>query len=124
MRKNIFAACPILNRDMIKELLQYNETKLLATLWNSDPEIYRILKSSQNRHIARDELFIHLNDIERHLFNIYSDKHFKDKNILERNNSKECLRILKNVIRSENERLAGFSALKVLYKAAKKKNVS
>lgn len=106
---------------MISELLEYDTAKLLTALWKSDPEIYRILRSSDNRHIARDRLFDHLNDIERHLFNIYSDRHFKDKNILERNNSKECLRIFKNIIRTENEKLAGFSAMKVLYKAAKEK---
>jgi lysine 2,3-aminomutase len=106
---------------MIRELLEYDKAKLLIALWKSDPEIQRILRSSDNRHIARDSLFVHLNDIERHLFNIYSDRHFKDKNILERNNSKECLRIFKNIIRTENERLAGFSALKVLFKAAKGK---
>jgi lysine 2,3-aminomutase len=106
---------------MISDLLEYDKAKLLTALWKSDPEIYRILRSSDNRHIARDRLFVHLNDIERHLFNIYSDRHFKDKNILERNNSKECLRIFKNIIRTENEKLAGFSALKVLYKAAKEK---
>ena len=105
----------------MKELLEYDKTKLIEKLWECDPEIFRILKSSNKLQEARNRLFDHLNDLERHLFNIYSDKHFKDKNILERNNAKECIRVLKNVIRTENEDITNYSALNSLYRAAKKK---
>ncbi len=104
---------------MIKELLEHDNKILTDILWRSDPEIFNILISSENRHDVRDKLFDHLNDIEKHLFNIYSDRYFTNDNILERNNAKECIRVLKNIIRTENEKITGFSALKILYKAAK-----
>lgn len=104
----------------MKELLEYDKHKLLQTLWECDPYIFRILRSSDNLHDARSRIFDYLNNIEKHLFSIYSDKYFKDINILERNNSKECIRVFKNIIRSENEKITNFSALKLLYKAARK----
>ncbi|KCZ72597.1 KamA family protein [Candidatus Methanoperedens nitroreducens] len=106
---------------MIKKLFKYDKSRLIETLWECDPDIYNILVSSDDLQDARNSMFDHLNGIERHLFNIYSDKHFKDKNLLERNNSKECIRVLKNLIRTENEKISNFSALNTLYKIANKK---
>lgn len=103
------------------ELMEYDNAALVNTLWKCDPEIFNIFTLSKNRHDARDKLFNHVNDIERHIFNIYSDMHFKNKNILERNNAKECIRVFKNILRSENENITNFSALKLLYKIAKEK---
>ena len=104
---------------MMKELLEYDKIKLMETLWKCDPEIHTILMSSETLQDARNKIFDHLNGIERHLYNIYSDKSFKDMNLLEKNNAKECIRILKNVIRTENETISNFSALQSLYSAAK-----
>jgi lysine 2,3-aminomutase len=104
---------------MMKELLEYDNTKLIGALWGCDPEIHEILKSSDTLQDARNKMFDHLNGIERHLYNIYSDKFFKDMNLLEKNNAKECIRVLKNVIRTENETIANFSALQSLYSVAK-----
>ena len=105
----------------MKELLQYDKKQLLDTLWECDLHIHRILKSSNSMKDARSKVLDYLNSIEKHLYNIYSDRHFKNINLLERNNSKECIRVLKNIIRSENEHITGFSALKLLYKAASNK---
>ncbi len=106
---------------MMKNLLKYNNKKLLETLWNSDLQAFMILRSGKNMHDARNGLLKHLNSIEKHLYNIYSDRHFKDINLLEKNNAKECIRVFKNIIRSENEKITKFSALKQLYKAANNK---
>src|SRR4030067_2611027 len=73
---------------MMKELLECDKTKLIETLWECDPEIHTILRSSYDLHDGRNKMFDHLNGIERHLYNIYSDKSFKDMNLLEKNNSK------------------------------------
>lgn len=106
---------------MMKELLKYDRERLLEALWESEPNIHRILRTSENLSDARSRLFDYLNSIERHLFNIYSDRHFKDINMLERNNAKECIRVLKNTIRTENEKITDYSALNALYRAARKK---
>lgn len=105
----------------MKELLEYDKKGLINELWKCDPEIYRILSSSNKLQEARNGLFDHLNELERHLFNIYSDKHFKNINILERNNAKECIRVFKNIIRTENEDITNYSAMNSLYRAAKRK---
>jgi lysine 2,3-aminomutase len=105
----------------MQELMEYDSASLLSTLWTSDPKIFNMFLSSNSSHEARDKLFNHLNDIEIHLFNIYSDLQFKDKNILERNNAKECIKVFKNILRTENENVTSFSALKMLYKLAKEK---
>jgi len=104
---------------MMKELLEYDIAKLISTLWQCDPDIHEFLISSYDLQDARNKMFDHLNGIERHLYNIYSDKSFKDMNLIEKNNAKECIRVLKNVIRTENETIANFSALQSLYSAAK-----
>ncbi|MDD4645130.1 MAG: hypothetical protein PHY99_04000, partial [Bacteroidales bacterium] len=67
---------------------------------------------------ARNEIFNYLTDLERHYFNTYSELDLKYKHICEKNNAKECIRVLKNIIRTENEKLTGFSALKILKKVA------
>lgn len=105
----------------MKELLECDKTELIEMLWECDPDIYTILTSSDNLQDARNKLFDYLNGIERHLFNIYSDEHFKDINILERNNAKESIRVLKNIIRTENEEITNYSALNSLYRVAKKR---
>ncbi len=69
-------------------------------------------------HDIREEVFEHLNNLERSLFNIYSERRLKETHIIERNNAKECIRVLKNIIRTENERITGFSALKLLHELA------
>lgn len=107
--------------DILKKLMQYGNIDLVETLWTCDPEIFNIFITSNSRHEARNKLFDHLNDIDRHIFNILSDRHFKDKNILERNNAKECIRVFKNIIRTENEKITDFSALKILSKIAQGK---
>ncbi|WP_217423123.1 KamA family radical SAM protein [Methanocella conradii] len=94
---------------------------LLEEMWLEGHYIKKMLASAKSLHEARDLFFDHLNDLERHYFNVYSDKHYKNLHIIEKNNAKECIRVLKNVIRTENEHLTGFSALKVLYNLAKDK---
>jgi lysine 2,3-aminomutase len=60
----------------------------------------------------------YLADQERLYFNIYSDRGKTHFHICERNNAKECIRAMKNIIRSENEQNTGLSALKILRKLA------
>jgi lysine 2,3-aminomutase len=92
---------------------------LVCELWRADPEIHGILSRAKAFPEARDKTFAYLNDLERHYFNIYSSKRLMAVHIIERDNAKECIRVLKNVIRTENEALTGFSALKQLYLLAR-----
>ena len=101
------------------ELIDYSKEDLLKELWKIHPRIKSILKEWGNLKITRKAFFLYLNNLENHYFNIFSEKRYKDMHILERNNAKECIRVLKNVIRTENEQLTKFSALKILRKLAR-----
>lgn len=90
-------------------------------IWKADPKIKELLKKSKSLAEARENLFKYLNDLERHYFNIYSDKNYKNVHIIEKSNAKECIRVFKNIIRTESEKLINFSALKKLYQLAKGK---
>lgn len=105
----------------LRDILVMPKEDLVNEMWLEGHYIKKLLGASESLHEARDPFFDHLNGLERHYFNLYSAKHFKGLHMLEKNNAKECIRVLKNVIRTENEHLTGFSALKMLYGLAKDK---
>ena len=102
----------------MKSILNKDVRELCKLMWDADPAIYKILAESESTADARNQFFNYLADLERHYFNIYSDRNLKELHICERNNAKECIRVLKNIIRTENEVLTGFSALKGLRELA------
>ncbi|MFH1235236.1 MAG: KamA family radical SAM protein [Candidatus Diapherotrites archaeon] len=101
------------------KIITLSKKQLLSKLWAENRAVRKILRGSKNPQAARDRLFDYLNGLERTYFNIYSGKKTASAHIVERNNAKECIRILKNIIRTENEKLAGFSALGLLFRLAK-----
>ncbi len=103
----------------MKELITANEDELVEVLWESNPQIYNILKRSEDLHVTRDKLSRYLNNVDAALFSVYSHGHFKNMNILEKKNARDCIRVLKTIIRTENEKQVRFSALKMLSKMAK-----
>jgi len=102
----------------MKSMILMSKKELFDELKDSDKNLFAILKKSKDIHSVREEIFAYLNSLEGHYFNIYSEKNYRHLHILERNNAKECIRVLKNIIRTENEELTGFSALKTLYTVA------
>lgn len=102
----------------MKEVVLLSSDQLKEKLWESNLEIRAILKKSSGVADARENLFEYLNGLERHYFNIHSEKEYKDFHIIEKTNAKECIRVLKNVIRTVNEKIAAFSALKALRELA------
>lgn len=104
---------------MADKLLNFDKAELLGELWAQSPEARALLRRSRSLNDARNRFFRYLNDLERHYFNIYSTEKFKDVHISDKHIAKECIRVLKNVIRSENDKLAGFSALTALRELAK-----
>lgn len=101
----------------IKQLFTNTKKDLLAELLSSDPAFVSILQQKKDVKTIRDDAFSHLNDLERLYFNIF-DPRGSDHNIIKRNNAKECIRVLKNIFRTENEQHTSFSALKTLAKLA------
>ena len=99
-------------------LVELGKEELLEKMWAADPVVKQMLINSEKLEIARDHFFFYLNDLERSFFDIYTDKPYVGMHPVEKNIAKECIRVLKNVIRTENEVLTKGSALKHLYKIA------
>jgi len=102
----------------MNEMIHFTKQRLTEELWKADPQIHKILRDAASLFEARENLFEYLNKLERHYYNIHSAKTFKDFHVIEKKNATECIRVLKNVIRTENEIHSGTSSLKVLYTLA------
>ena len=81
--------------------------------------ITKILRDSPNTESARNSLIEYLKKLEEDYFGDKTNK----AHILERMNAKECIKVLRNIIRRENELLTGFSALEKLIKLFKGKGL-
>ena len=98
-------------------VLLETEVKTLAEeLWKSDPVLFSLLKWSTGKRNARERISAYLNSKEYALFDVYSRE---ESHPIEKNNAKQCIRVLKNIIRTENEKAAGFSAVKLLLSLSK-----
>ncbi|KYK20572.1 radical SAM protein [Thermoplasmatales archaeon SM1-50] len=106
---------------MIQNIVESSKIELTEYLWIIDPTIKLLLKKSDSLRQAREKIFEYLNKLDRHYTSIYADDYFKELHAIEKNNARECIKILKNVIRTENERLTHFSALHALINLAKNK---
>jgi lysine 2,3-aminomutase len=104
---------------MENKLISLSKKELADNIWKNNPRIKILLKEAESLTDARNKLFKHLNMLDRHYFNLKSDRNFKDYHIIERNNAKNCIDTVKNTIRYENEELTGFSALNILHRLAK-----
>ena len=99
-----------------------DKLELIDLLWEIEPRMQRDLAESDTIQQARNRLFNYLNELDRTYFNIYADSRLTKLHDLEKKHAKWCVRVFKNIIRSENERLAHGSALTSLWKIAHKRS--
>ncbi|MFC1742030.1 KamA family radical SAM protein [Nanoarchaeota archaeon] len=99
----------------------FSKKALLRKLWKADPKIRTLLKNSKDLYSAREHLFQHLDNLEELYFDVHSHNKLEQLHIFEKENAKECIRVFKNIIHSENEAITGFSALQYLIDLAKDK---
>jgi lysine 2,3-aminomutase len=104
-----------------ENIIDASKNELVAYLWEIEPTIKRILKKSQNSREAREKIFEYLNRLDRLYTNIHAEDYNKDLHVIEKHNAAECIKVLKNVIRTENEKKTHFSALHALQDLAKNK---
>ncbi|MBN2365325.1 MAG: KamA family radical SAM protein, partial [Calditrichaeota bacterium] len=88
----------------------------LQRLWESNPDIYEILKNTDDLEKARDALYTYLEKAERSVFSLDNDLH-----ILEKSTVRECIRVFRSIIGPINEFRTEFSALDSLWKLARNK---
>jgi len=99
----------------MKNFMSMTKKQLLEQLWSTEPRIKQIIKNSKHVEEARHLIFDYMNRLDRDLYNMKSDTYFVNLNIIEKRNAKECIRVLMNTMRSENEYLTKSSPLEALY---------
>ena len=88
----------------------------IQRLWESNPEIYEILRASVSLDSARDSMYNYLEKAERKVFALDNDLH-----ILEKSTVRESIRVFRSIIGPINEFRTEFSALDSLWKLAQNK---
>jgi len=88
----------------------------LQRLWESNPDIYAILKDAPDLESAREAMFTYLERVERRIFDVDNDLH-----ILEKATVRDCIRVFKSIIGPINEFRTECSALDNLWKLAREK---
>ncbi|NLD99231.1 MAG: KamA family radical SAM protein [Fibrobacter sp.] len=105
-------------------LLKLPIEELLRRLKSADNEFYEIIATSTSIQKAREKLFLYLDKREFEFFDLFTPENRVEVNITERSNAKECIRVLKSILRTENEHCTGFSALNYLRNAVVKSSES
>ncbi len=106
------------------EIVTRDLAGLLEQLQKADPVVFKILSQRMSLQDSREKLEIYLNKKESHCFDPDSPFTPSTFNITQSSNAKECIRVFKNIIRIENERRTGFSALQCLRDALQKNDYS
>ena len=102
----------------MKRLIDLSKEKLLERIWKTEPTLKDMLRNARHVEEARYVFFNHLDRFRRDLYNMKSDTPFADLNVVEKRNARECIRVLSNTMRTENEHLTQTSPLELLYNIA------
>jgi len=86
----------------------------LQDLWDADPEVFETLRSCINFQQARKEMRSLLTRREEWLHSIECGLES-----LERSNALQCVRVLRNFLSSRNEKLAGTSSMRYLWRLSR-----
>lgn len=125
----------------MQKILTLSKPQMVELLWESDAtfkSIFMEAKSIENNlkcdknydkesfyskliEEIRNKLFEYLNQVERSLYYIFSDSPIQHLHIYEKHTAKECIRVLKNIIRTENETLTRASVVVTLFELIKNK---
>jgi lysine 2,3-aminomutase len=100
--------------EMLKTRFDYDYNSYIEMLWNSNPEIHRILSSAADPETARDSMYTYLDKAERKIFEVDNDLH-----ILEKATVRECIRVFRSILGPINEKRTSTSALTSLWEQAR-----
>jgi len=104
----------------MKKLINLNKEELVQRLWRAEPRIESILQNSRHVEEGRHVVFDYLDRLRRDLYNMKAGTYYSELNVVEKRNVRECIRVVSNVFRTENEHLTGTSSLELLYSLAHK----
>jgi lysine 2,3-aminomutase len=100
----------------MKRLVPLSKKEILERIWRADPAVETILKEARHVEEARFILFDHLDRLRRDLYNMKSHTYYSHLNIVEKRNVRECIRVVSNILRTENEHLTDTSAMEMMYR--------
>ncbi|MFC1554402.1 KamA family radical SAM protein [candidate division KSB1 bacterium] len=102
----------------MEKIIANIQGELDTEIWKADSSLKEFFETSGDLEEARLRIFEYLDNLENQYFDKYSNEIYNSLHILERRNARKCIRVLKNIFSTENERLTKFSALKKLYQLA------
>jgi len=85
----------------------------LEMLWQSNDDIYLLLRRSTSPNIAREKLYDYLFYLEREIFDIDNDLHILEKSI-----QRDAINVFKSILGPTNEKTIGYSDIDTLWKLA------
>ncbi len=103
----------------MKHLIDLSKEELIQRIWKAEPRLRKILRDAKHVEEARYILFDYLDRFRRDLYNMKSATPFADLSPVEKRTARECIRVLSNTMRTENEHLTQASPLHHLYDIAR-----
>lgn len=101
----------LLNLKRLKDYEYRRETisRLLDRFWSENPVFYQLLVQDGDLETVRKRVFNYLADFERKALNNHLNMETPDRNI-----SRRCINVLKNIFARRNEEITGNSVLSLL----------
>ena len=103
----------------MKQLIDLSKKELLDRIWKAEPRLRKILRDAKHVEEARYILFDYLDRFRRDLHNMKASSPFADLSPVEKRTAGECIRVLSNIMRTENEHLTQASPLHHFYDLAR-----
>ncbi|NLF39078.1 KamA family radical SAM protein, partial [bacterium] len=102
----------------MKNVIHSTRAQLLEQLWTTAPNVHAVLRRAASLSQARDRMFAYLNALERAFYNVGARGPYQHLPGSIKQRAKECIRVLKNTFRTENELVTHTSALRRLHTLA------
>ncbi len=105
----------------MKTMISLSKEDLVKRLWKTEPRVKSILREAKHFEEARYVMFDYFDRLRRDIYNMKTDTYFFGLSVVEKRIARECIRVLSNIMRTENESLLNTSPISLLYDIAKEK---
>ncbi len=102
---------------LLKPRFHVDDAIYIERLWDASENIHKILQEAESLEEARENLYAYLDKAERKIFDVDCKLHALEQAIV-----RDAIRVFRSIIGPINEKNVGFSALKKLWKLARKGN--
>lgn len=115
----------IIENDVFADVLETETTRFvidqgekLQSLWESNPDLHKILQKSKDVEDARNRVYEYLGNEERNFFALDNQLHILSKAV-----ARDCINVMRSIIGPINEKRTGHSALTLLWQLAQEQEV-